>query len=151
MNLQRNGDVFIIIIDMLSMFSECMLRNIVSKNATKRFHINPQLCSNVDMINEILLVHYACSCTLINPEITSFFSFFIVKLQFSWWLQCKNDSYDFLKEHNQPLYSWESKRLNYYWRVFDIWIIVVQEIGGYILCLTNVFVGIPSFDININK
>ena len=83
--------------------------HIVSENGTKRFHINPQLCSNMDMINE-MFVHYACSGTLINPEITSSYFFFIVKLQFSLWLHCKNDSYEFFYKNVPNHYMFENPK-----------------------------------------
>ena len=52
----RNGDV-------LLTFN--VLRIVLRKNG-RRFHTNPQLCSNMDMINEI----FVRGCTLMKPEIT---------------------------------------------------------------------------------
>ena len=82
-----------------------------------------------DLINE-MFVQYVCTIKNLRNYIMKYLFFIYQNKQFMIRIHCKTIHMSiFIKsEPNQPFER--IQRLNY-WRVFDIWIIVVQEIGGF--------------------
>ena len=103
---------------------------IVSNAAERIFHINPQLrfkTFRYDKRDVCTICMYIQKCKKLNDEI---FVFIYWDIQNMIGIHCKYESYShfYKKWIKQPFER--IQRLNY-WRVFDIWIIVVQEKGGF--------------------